>query len=157
MSRPHEWVQAGDAEYAGGTVISRGYDIYLTAGPEKVWDPLVKIGGDTGWYYADFLWRLRGWADKAVGGAGSGRGRRHQNELAVGDVLDFWRVIDIKTARRLVLMSEMKTPGEMVLDFRLSTPSPNETHLRMIARFLPKGLWGLIYWYALLPLPHLAL
>ncbi|MEW5721713.1 MAG: SDR family oxidoreductase [Thermodesulfobacteriota bacterium] len=148
---PHEWVQTGDAAYAGGAVIALGYDVHLGAEPERVWAPLVRIGGKTGWYFADFLWRLRGWADKLAGGVGSARGRRHSSELAVGDALDFWRVVEVRPNQRLLLMGEMKVPGEMVLDFRLRPLDGGATELQMIGRFVPKGLWGLAYWYALLP------
>jgi uncharacterized protein YbjT (DUF2867 family) len=148
---PHEWVQSGDADYAGGTVIAKGYDVHLAAGGDEVWERLVRIGGDTGWYFADFLWRLRGWADKVVGGVGSKRGRRRPVELVEGDPLDFWRVVEVRKGRRLLLMSEMKTPGEMVLGFRLAPLEGGGTELQLVGRFLPKGLWGLVYYYALFP------
>ena len=148
---PHEWVQSGDEQYAGGTVISIGHDVHIRAEPERVWAPLVRLGGDTGWYYADVLWRLRGRLDKLVGGVGSGRGRRHPADLAAGDVLDLWRVLEIRPHQRLLLMGEMKAPGEMIMDFRLKPLPGGDTELLVIGRFLPRGLLGLIYWLALLP------
>jgi hypothetical protein len=148
---PFEWVQTGDEEYAGGTVITFGYSIRLQARPEDVWDPLSRIGGASGWYFADILWRLRGWMDKLMGGVGSKRGRRHPRELAVGDALDFFRVLECRPGRRLLLVGEMKTPGEAILDFQIRADEGDRTEVRMVARFLPQGLWGLVYWYTLLP------
>jgi len=147
---PPEWVQAGDAAYAGGTVIQKAYRVRVKAGPEEAWAPLVRLGGQTGWYFADFLWRLRGWLDKLAGGVGSSRGRRHPVELIVGDALDLWRVLEIRPPRRLLLIGEMKAPGEAVMDFRVE-PLDGECEVQVIGRFLPRGLWGLVYWYALLP------
>jgi uncharacterized protein YbjT (DUF2867 family) len=149
--RPLEWVQTGDAEYAGGTVISAPYRIRLKAAPAEVWAPIARIGGDTGWYFADWLWRLRGWIDKVIGGVGWKRGRRNRHEVVVGDALDFWRVLEVQEQRRLLLLGDLKAPGDIVLDFRIRPLSQGETELQMIGRFLPRGLWGLLYWYALLP------
>lgn len=151
---PPEWVQTGDEHYAGGTVIAAAYRIRLKASPDEVWTPLVRIGGDMGWYFADYLWRLRGWLDKVVGGVSSRRGRRHPEELVVGDALDFWRALEVRRAKRLLLLGELKTPGEAVLDFRIQELADGESELQMIARFLPRGLWGLIYWHVLLPFHH---
>ena len=148
---PIEWVQTGDAEYAGGTIISAPYRIRLEATPAEVWAPITRIGGETGWYFADWLWRLRGWIDNVIGGVGWKRGRRNRNEVVVGDALDFWRVLEVQENRRLLLVGELKAPGEIVLDFRIRPLSEKETELQMIGRFLPRGLWGLLYWYTLLP------
>jgi len=148
---PPEWVQTGDVRYAGGTVISKIYRIRIHHAPQAIWDLLVRIGGEQGWYFADFLWRTRGWLDELVGGVGARRGRRHPSELAVGDALDFWRVIEVRPPRRLLLMSEMKAPGEAVLDFYLQPLDGDQTELQIVIRFLPVGLWGLFYWYGLLP------
>ncbi|MEW6264882.1 MAG: SDR family oxidoreductase [Thermodesulfobacteriota bacterium] len=147
---PPEWVQSGDEAYSGGAVITTAYRIRIKAAPEEVWAPLIRIGGDTGWYFADALWRLRGWLDKILGGVSVKRGRRHPSEVVVGDALDFWRVIEVRPNRRLLLLGEMKAPGEAVLDFRLVPLDKNNTELQMMGRFMPKGLWGLIYWYTLL-------
>ncbi len=148
---PPEWVHSGDAAYAGGSVIEAGYYIRLSASPEEVWAPVARIGGREGWYFADFLWRLRGWLDKLVGGVGSARGRRHPRKLLVGDALDAWRVLEVKAPRRLLLIGEMRAPGEMVLDFQILPLADGQTELQVRGRFLPRGLWGLAYWYALLP------
>jgi hypothetical protein len=89
--------------------------------------------------------------DRMAGGVGWRRGRRHATDLVVGDFLDFWRVLEVKPARRLLLMAELKAPGEMVLDVRLKETAGPVTEVDMIVRFRPLGLWGLWYWYALLP------
>lgn len=148
---PPEWVQRGDAKYAGGSVFTFAYVMRLKARPEAVWHLLIRIGGEQGWYFADYLWNLRGKLDKLFGGVGAMRGRRHASNLQIGDALDFWRVIDVREKNRLILMSEMKAPGEAVLDFRLQSDISDLTNVQLISRFLPRGLWGLIYWYILLP------
>jgi uncharacterized protein YbjT (DUF2867 family)/uncharacterized protein YndB with AHSA1/START domain len=148
---PPEWVSCGDAEYAGGTVLSLGYRVRLKATPEEVWQPITRIGGQTGWYYGDSLWAIRGGLDRLWGGSGLRRGRRHPTELRIGDALDFFRVLEIEPNRRLLLLAEMKMPGEATLEFRLSPRPDDGTELTQTARFLPRGLGGIAYWYALEP------
>ncbi|MDX5586460.1 MAG: SDR family oxidoreductase [Aureibaculum sp.] len=110
---------------------------------QKIWS----IGGDNGWYYGDFLWKLRGFLDKAFGGIGLRRGRTHPTELYPGDALDFWRVLYAdKKEKRLLLFAEMRLPGEAWLEFKID-------HDKLIQRavFRPKGLLGRIYWFAVSP------
>ena len=146
-----EWAHCGDAQWAGGTIMSCGYRATLKATAADVWQPISRIGGKTGWYYGNFLWRLRGIMDRLAGGVGLRRGRRHPTEIGVGDVLDFWRVLEIEPERRLLLVAEMKTPGEALLEFKLEPGKNGLTELQLHSRFLPKGLFGLIYWYVLYP------
>jgi hypothetical protein len=110
---------------------------------EKIWS----IGGTNGWYYGTFLWRIRGYIDKFFGGIGLRRGRTSPTELDAGDALDFWRVIFAdKTQQKLLLYAEMHLPGEAWLEFKI------EDHkLKQTATFRPRGLWGRLYWYAVLP------
>ncbi len=109
------------------------------------------IGGENGWYYGNFLWKMRGIADKMVGGVGLRRGRTNNNIINAGDALDFWRVlIADKEDKRLLLYAEMKLPGEAWLEFKI-LKIKNELHLQQTATFRPKGLWGRLYWYSLLP------
>lgn len=109
----------------------------------RVW----RIGGDTGWYYANILWKLRGYIDKIFGGVGLRRGRTNTTELNAGDALDFWRVIYAnKTEGRLLLFAEMKLPGEAWLEFKL-----DKNQLQQTATFRPQGVLGRLYWYAVLP------
>ncbi|TDD97333.1 SDR family oxidoreductase [Flavobacterium cellulosilyticum] len=111
-------------------------------------DRIWSIGGQTGWYYGDWLWSFRGFIDKLFGGVGSRRGRTHKHEIHSGDVLDFWRVLYAnKEEGKLVLYAEMKLPGEAWLEFKII----NNT-LYQSATFKPKGIWGNLYWYSVLPL-----
>lgn len=114
---------------------------------ENIWS----IGGFRGWYFGNWLWKIRGLMDKAVGGVGLRRGRRSPNELKAGDSLDFWRVLLADEKRnRLLLYAEMKLPGEAWLEFRIQEGSEDNA-LIQTATFRPLGLWGRIYWYMLLP------
>jgi uncharacterized protein YbjT (DUF2867 family) len=148
---PPEWTQHGDAPYAGGTILGCAYRIRVRAEPDEVWRPVSRIGGKNGWYFGDFLWVLRGWMDTLSGGTGIRRGRRHPTELYAGDALDFWRVLEVRPPNRLLLLAEMKMPGEATLDFRISKCADGRTELQQISRFLPRGLLGILYWYALYP------
>ncbi|MBE0676292.1 MAG: SDR family oxidoreductase [Bacteroidales bacterium] len=110
----------------------------------KIW----AIGGKTGWYYGNWLWRLRGFIDKLFGGVGLRRGRRSMSEISPGDALDFWRVLYAsKDEKRLLLYAEMKLPGDAWLEFRIS-----DNKLCQTATFRPLGLWGRLYWYSVWPL-----
>lgn len=148
---PPEWTTCGDADYAGGTVLTGAHRITLEATPEEVWETVQQIGGPNGWYYAQPLWRLRGMVDRVFGGPGLRRGRRHPRELRVGDGLDFWRVVALEPPNRMLLLAEMKTPGDALLEFNIRPVGDNQVRLEMVARFLPRGLPGLAYWYSLLP------
>lgn len=111
---------------------------------EKIW----RIGGKTGWYYGTWLWEIRGILDQVFGGVGMRRGRKSDTLLNTGDALDFWRVmIASKAERRLLLYAEMKLPGEAWLEFQID----NDDILTQTATFRPTGLWGRLYWYAVLP------
>lgn len=151
---PPEWLDCGDAPYAGGTLLGLAYGIKVCARPEEVWPILARLGGETGWYYGDSLWRLRGFIDRLVGGVGVRRGRRHPTQIREGDALDFWRVLAVTPGSKLRLLAEMKVPGEALLDFALRPSGTNGEHTELImrSRFLPRGAWGLAYWYATYPL-----
>lgn len=119
--------------------------------PEKVLDNIWSIGGRKGWYYGTNLWKLRGLMDKFAGGVGLRRGRTNINTIQTGDALDFWRVLVAdKKQNRLLLFAEMKLPGEAWLEFRIMKKH-NKIQLRQTATFRPKGVWGRLYWYAMLP------
>lgn len=116
---------------------------------EEVMHNVWSIGGDRGWYYWNFLWKIRGYMDKAVGGVGLRRGRRSPDQLVVGDSLDFWRVLVAdKKEGRLLLYAEMKLPGEAWLEFRF-TKKDGKNVLKQIATFRPHGLLGRLYWYSI--------
>lgn len=152
ITTPPEWAFPGDEPYSGGPVMECAYKVRMAAGPMRVWEPIKQIGGINGWYFGGSLWWLRGFMDKLVGGVGIQRGRRHPVDIAVGDVIDFWRVLDVKPGKRLLLLAEMKLPGEAILEFRLSPADGDETELVMNARFLALGLAGLAYWHSISPL-----
>ncbi|ADK84622.1 NAD-dependent epimerase/dehydratase [Desulfarculus baarsii DSM 2075] len=149
---PPEWVYCADASFAGGTILQAALRSRLAAPAHAVWPAVTSLGGEIGWRHAQFLWALRGWLDELVGGVGLRRGRRHPRELGVGDALDFWRVLEVEKDRRLLLLAEMKLPGQAVLEIQLEPLGPDMCELRVIARFLPRGLAGLAYWWAALPL-----
>ena len=109
------------------------------------------IGGRRGWFFANWAWRLRGMADRLLGGAGLRRGRRHPDDLRVGDALDFWRVEALEDGHLLRLKSEMKVPGQAWLQYEVMETRDGTSQLEQTAAFIPKGLFGLLYWYALYP------
>jgi len=119
--------------------------------PSAAFAPIRRIGGDAGWYYGNFLWRLRGFLDLLAGGVGLRRGRRHPDELREGDALDFWRVEAVEPNRLLRLRAEMRVPGRAWLQFEI-TPAAGGAEIRQTAVFDSSGLFGLAYWYALYPL-----
>lgn len=122
--------------------------------PAAAFLPIRGIGGLNGWYFADWLWDLRGYLDLFVGGVGQRRGRPHPDRLRVGDPLDWWRVEMFEPDRRLRLAAEMKIPGRAWLEFEV-TPDGDGSVVRQTATFDPVGLWGLAYWYLVYPLHQL--
>ncbi|MBL7472769.1 SDR family oxidoreductase [Robertkochia sediminum] len=115
---------------------------------EGVLENIWSIGGEKGWYYGNWMWKIRGFLDKLVGGVGLRRGRTHPNRIFTGDSLDFWRVLLAdKESRRLLLFAEMRLPGEAWLEFHID----KDNVLHQTATFRPKGLAGRLYWYSLVP------
>ena len=128
-----------------GCFIDQREEVYTSreASIDKIW----RIGGKTGWYYATWLWRLRGYLDKLFGGVGLRRGRTNEDRLKAGDSIDFWRVLYANRKEgRLLLFAEMKLPGEAWLEFKMVNEKLVQT-----ATFRPLGLSGRLYWYAVLP------
>jgi len=118
---------------------------------EEVWRDISSIGGDRGWYFATWIWKLRGLIDRAIGGVGMRRGRRHPTELRVDDPLDFWRVAAVEPGRSLTLVAEMKLPGSAVLELSVE-PQDAGSVARLQAHFHPAGALGLLYWFGLWPI-----
>lgn len=152
---PAEWFYAPDPEWAGGTVYEDSRSIVVDVSAADAWQPIVRLGGDTGWYYGNWLWRLRGLLDRLVGGVGMSRGRRHASNLKQGDALDFWRVAAVDLHKRLLLVAEMKVPGKAILEFSIEPISINQVRIRQTAKFVPAGLSGLLYWWMVTPLHNL--
>jgi len=146
-----EWVQHGDAEFAREGIFKCQYVIRLETTPISVWNIIKRIGGETGWYCGNILWRLRGLMDKIFGGVGLSRGRRDPDNVRVGDALDFWRVETVNPPNQLRLVAEMLVWGQALLDFSIDQVSEHEVDFTLTAYFRPKGLLGLTYWYSVYP------
>ncbi len=131
-------------------VVSRTLDVPVPV--EAAFAPIRRIGGQQGWYAANWLWRLRGLIDLLLGGVGMRRGRPHPEQLRPGDPVDFWRVETYEPNRRLLLVAEMRLPGRAWLDLEVE-PHEGFSRIRQTVIFEPLGLLGLAYWYALY-LPH---
>ena len=138
------------SESGQGMIIERR-NRRIRAPASNVYRVLAGIGAARGWYFANWTWRIRGTLDRLLGGVGLRRGRRHPDELRIGDALDFWRVEDLKVNELIRLRAEMKLPGRAWLQFRLRTADDGTTLLEQTAVFSPKGLAGLAYWYVLYP------
>lgn len=178
----------GDPAWSGGTVFHDRRETVVEASAETTFQTVCRIGGDHGYWGADWLWRVRGWMDKFAGGPGLRRGRRHPEHVAFGEAIDFWRVSGLKSPALLQLHAEMWLPGEAELQFRIEptdaeengrtaqrmpreseeevqagapspvpTPIGKTTRCRLIqtARFRPRGLLGIAYWYSVWPLHFL--
>ncbi|HUU57404.1 MAG TPA: SDR family oxidoreductase [bacterium] len=155
------WCDAGadvacDAKHVGrveGAVYADRHAVPLGGAlPARVFAAAAAVGGEGGWTRYNILWRLRGFADKLLGGPGTGRGRRDPRALRVGDALDFWKVADVRPGKRLLLAAQMRLPGEGWLEFDVG-----DEELAVTAYFYPRGLWGRLYWYAAKPFHALAL
>jgi uncharacterized protein YbjT (DUF2867 family) len=155
-----------ETSWSDALVVSQGdtrpYNLTITEGmmierrrllvnlpADRVFCSYTGLGGDRGWLYLNWTWQFRGWMDKLIGGVGLRRGRRHPDDIRVGEALDFWRVEAVETDRLLRLRAEMKVPGKAWLEFQ-SIPQPDgQTLLTQSAYFAPRGLAGFLYWYTL--------
>ena len=153
--RETHWADAlsstSKASYGGTRFGSRIVDsrvVTTDASVQAAFRAIERIGGKTGWYYGDWLWQIRGFLDRMVGGVGMQRGRRDPEHLRKGDVLDCWRVEDIDSPTKLLLRAEMKVFGRAWLQFEVN-PCETGTEIRQTAVYDPQGLMGLVYWYAL--------
>jgi hypothetical protein len=134
------------------------YDVHrppydrVRAPSSLTFEAVSRIGGDNGYYALDWLWVLRGVLDRLFGGPGLRRGRRDPRHIAYGDTIDFWRVAEFVPDRRLCLRAEMRLPGEALLEFEVEKSVEGRSRLTQTARFQARGLVGILYWYAVLPL-----
>lgn len=142
----------GDPEWAGGTTLEDSREIEVNASAAQTFTVISRIGGKYGYWGADWLWWLRGAIDKAVGGPGLRRGRRHPEQITYGEAIDFWRVDGFTDNQYLSLRAEMRLPGDAALQFELEPIDDERTKVVQTARFRPKGLLGIAYWYAVYPL-----
>lgn len=140
-----------DFDNPAGAILRDTRTVPFTHGElqQEVFQSACALGGPRGWFKYNFLWRLRGFIDKVIGGYGLNRGRRLNEELRVGDALDFWKVVDIKPGKRLLLYAQMKVPGDAWLEFDIQ-----QDQLVQTAHFLPRGIMGRLYWYLVLPFHH---
>ncbi len=144
----------GDPDWAGGTSYVHREQAAVATSPARTFRAVCRIGGRNGWYAVDLLWQIRGWIDLLLGGPGLRRGRRSADAVRYGDALDFWRVTGIEPDRSLSLRAEMILPGEALLEFTVEPVAgePESCRLVQTARFLPRGLAGILYWYGVKPL-----
>jgi uncharacterized protein YbjT (DUF2867 family) len=134
-----------------GVILERR-QVEVQVAPEKVYSSFTRLGGEQGWLYFDWAWRVRGLLDRLIGGVGLRRGRRDPVDVRVGDAIDFWRVETIEPCSCMRLRAEMKVPGKAWLQFDTQPLPTGATRLIQTAFFAPKGLIGFLYWYALYPL-----
>ncbi len=142
-----------DPQWSGGVVLDDTQTVHSEAPIADVYAGVCSIGGSRGWLVAEPLWEVRGLADRLLGGPGMRRGRRHPTQLRVGDTVDFFRVEAIVPERLLRLHAEMKVPGDAWLEWTME-PEGDGTRLVQKARFHPRGVWGRVYWYSMLPFHH---
>jgi uncharacterized protein YbjT (DUF2867 family) len=142
----------GDPDWAGGKVFLDRRCVQINASCRTVFSTVCRIGGDNGYFAANSLWQLRGALDRLVGGPGLRRGRRHPETLDYGQAVDFWRVTAFDPGRSLELRAEMRLPGVATLSFELSPLGADRCELTQTARFKPRGLAGIAYWYLVAPL-----
>jgi uncharacterized protein YbjT (DUF2867 family) len=145
---PAAWSKAAEP---GPAALSNVQEVRVPLSPDEAFAPVRRIGGRTGWYFGDWLWKLRGLLDLMTGGVGMRRGRPDPETPVPGSTLDFWRVQIYEPGRRLRLLAEMRVPGRAWLEFRAESQG-RSTILRQIASFEPSGLVGLLYWYLLWPI-----
>jgi uncharacterized protein YbjT (DUF2867 family) len=141
--RDHSHDVAYYAKKAGG-------EAHSAASPAAVWAQLAAIGGRNRYYFANWLWTIREFIDWCVGGPGLARGRRDSESLRLGDTIDSWTVLGAEAPRRLTLKLGMKAPGSGILEFEI-VPEGSGSRVRATAYWHPKGVWGLAYWYSLVP------
>ena len=146
------WQKAqGDPDWAGEIIYRDHRERTVETTAENLWKSVEQIGGDNGWYGADFLWWMRGLIDRIFGGVGLRRGRRHPHSLRIGDSLDFWRVENIEPGKSLKLYAEMILPGKAWLEFNIEEVEIDGKKMRKIsqdATYSPRGLGGQLYWFA---------
>ncbi len=141
-------------EIEGSPTYTSSYSLVTNKSADALFKSITHIGGKKGWFHSTFLWRIRGGMDRLLRGVGTTRGRRSASTLRVNDVVDFWRVEEIRNGRQLLLRAEMKVPGYAWLEFRVDSITGDKNRLSVTAYYQTKGLWGHTYWYIFLPFHH---
>lgn len=136
-------------EFESANFIIDEQSILIPAKPGSIFPIICQVGGTHGWAHANFLWEIRGFIDRALGGVGLRRGRRDDKDLRVGDAVDFWRVERLEQNKELLLRAEMILPGLSWLQFELDPVSVSQTRLTLRSHFIPKPFWGNLYWVLL--------
>lgn len=137
-------------EVSPSSLLTFSESVHVDSPPATAFALIRRIGGDTGWYYGNWLWRVRGWMDLAIGGAGLRRGRPDPDRLAIGDAVDCMRVEAIESNRLLRFAFEMRVPGCGWLQFEVE-PNRSGSIIRQTAVFEPRGFVGRAYWYLIYP------
>jgi uncharacterized protein YbjT (DUF2867 family) len=143
------WEKDHTKEFSDAVFVDRKVQSIAGLDKHEVYKSFTSLGGENGWFDFDFLWEMRGIIDKMLGGVGINRGRRSQCDLRTGDCLDFWKVVDLQEDERLLLFAQMKVPGLAWLEFKIEGDT-----LIQSAYFYPKGVWGRVYWYMLIPMHY---
>jgi len=130
-----------------------GSSVLTEKSASSLFSSICKIGGKEGWFHSNWMWRLRGMFDRVLMGVGTSRGRRSISSLRINDVIDFWRVEDLKHDEMLLLRAEMKLPGRAWLEFNIDRKE-RKNRLSVKGYYQPQGLFGRIYWYVFLPFHH---
>ncbi|CAN0606219.1 unnamed protein product, partial [Ectocarpus sp. 12 AP-2014] len=131
------------SKHAGGSAV-------VETSPSEVWQVITQIGGSNRYFYMNWLWLIREIMDWLVAGPGLTRGRR-DDELRLGDRIDYWTVLALQKERSLTLNFGLRAPGSGALEFQLEPIAENRSRLHITAHWHPRGVWGLMYWYAMLP------
>ncbi|MDD5596274.1 MAG: SDR family oxidoreductase [Candidatus Omnitrophica bacterium] len=138
-------------ELKEGPAYTASYSLDTAKNAALLFHSICKIGGKEGWFYSNWLWRLRGAIDRILLGVGTARGRKSQSSLKINDVVDFWRIEDLEDDKKLLLRAEMKLPGRAWLEFNITEKDNNKRRLNIIAYYDTQNLFGKIYWYLCLP------
>ena len=154
---PARWTEGSLAYRAARPDVSyfsrrTGASVTTTASAPAAWLAITSLGGRRGWPAYSWLWRLRALLDRLIGGPGMRRGRRHPTDVHVGDIIDWWRVVALEPGRRLTLLAEMRMPGSAVLELEATPNAAGGATITVTAYFNPAGVWGLLYWLALIPI-----
>ena len=154
---PARWTEGSLAYRAARPDVSyfakrTGASATTTASVPAAWLAITSIGGRRGWPAYSWLWRLRALLDRLIGGPGMRRGRRHPTDVHVGDIIDWWRVVALEPGRRITLLAEMRMPGSAVLELEATPNAGGGSTITVAAYFNPAGVWGLLYWLALIPI-----